>query len=256
MKLDFYYFSYQCPLADNMIQLLEAYRDKIDISFHDISHDFELAQKMKLFYPTLTVLNGHKRYYSPLCKAFLEQAAAGVYPAEKPFLPALSRKTVTKNVQPLTPENIALACDCCGNKTESGCMKKKRFFMSQLTAREPQEIYGFIHTDEFGNLLGGAEYLPSMVIPYEIPRKEQTAFITCVYVSDSEFDYKTAPLKALEQYLSQRYTKLLAVTDVKGVFPNGDISFFIQNGYDDNGILYEDSAYCTLHLVSKELARL
>ena len=28
MVLDFYYFSYQCPLNDNMIRLLNEYRDK------------------------------------------------------------------------------------------------------------------------------------------------------------------------------------------------------------------------------------
>lgn len=248
MRLDFYYFSYQCPLNENMMELLAEYRNKIDIHFHDISRDFELAQKMDIFYPTLIMLNGHKRYYSPIGKDFLEQAAAGIYPAEKPFLPMLSRKTVTKYVRPLVSESIALACNCCGNQTESNYAKKKAF----LTSYE-QEIYGFLHTDERGNLIGGVEYLPSMAIPYAIPRHEKTAFLTCVYMSDSEFDYKTAPLKALERYLSQRYTELLAISDADGVFPNGDLRFFTQNGYEDKGVVFEDPDYCSLHLVSKKL---
>ena len=246
MRLDFYYFSYQCPLNENMIGLLEEFRDKIDICLHDISHNFELAEKMSIFYPTLIVLDKHKRYYSPLRKSFLEQVAAGIYPTEKPFMPPLSGKVVTKNVQPLVLENIALACDCCGDKTEGNCIKKKEFLASFK-----QKVYGFIHVDEFGKLIGGAEYLPSAAIPYAIPRNEKTAFITCVYMSDSESDYKTAPLKALESYLSQFYTELLAVTDVNGIFPNGDIGFFIKNGYEDRGIVFEDSNYCSLHLVSK-----
>ncbi len=45
MRLDFYYFSYQCPLNENMMGLLEEYRDKIDICLYDISHNFELAEK-------------------------------------------------------------------------------------------------------------------------------------------------------------------------------------------------------------------
>lgn len=249
MRLDFYYFSYQCPLNESMIRLLEEYRDKIDIYFHDISRNFELAQKMNMFYPTLIMLDEHKRYYSPLRKDFLEQAAVGIYPVEKPFLPSLSRKTVTKYLQPLVPENVTLACDCCGSKTEGNCLKKKQFLASCN-----QEIYGFIHIDEFGNLIGGAEYLPSVIIPYAIPHNEKTAFITCVYMSDPEFDYKSAPLKTLESYLSQQYTELLAVTDVNGVFPNGDISFFTQNGYDDKGVVFEDPDYCSLHLVSKRLS--
>ena len=32
MVLDFYYFSYQCLLNDNMIRQLNEYRDKIDIN--------------------------------------------------------------------------------------------------------------------------------------------------------------------------------------------------------------------------------
>lgn len=248
MRLDFYYFSYQCPLNENMIRLLEEYRDKIDICLHDVSHDFELAQNMSMFYPTLIVLDEHKRYYSPLRRSFLEQVAAGTYPAEKPFLPPLSGKAVIKRVQPLVPENIALACDCCGDRTESNCIRKKEFLASF-----DQKVYGYIHVDESGKLIGGAEYLPSVVIPYAIPRNEKTAFITCVYMSDSEFDYKTAPLKALESYLSQFYRELLAITDVNGIFPNGDIGFFIQNGYCDRGVVFRDPDYCSLHLVSKKL---
>lgn len=113
--------------------------------------------------------------------------------------------------------------------------------------------HGFLHTDERGNLLGGAEYLPSMLVPYDIPHSEDAAFITCVYLSDAEYDYKSAPIKALEQYLRKTYARVFAVTDEKGVFPNGDLAFFTRNGYRDNGVIFEDQAYCKLHLVSKDL---
>ena len=73
MVLDFYYFSYQCPLNDNMIRLLNEYRDKIDINLYDISNNHLLAGEMKMFFPTLIVLDKKKRYYSPLRKSFLEQ---------------------------------------------------------------------------------------------------------------------------------------------------------------------------------------
>lgn len=45
MVLDFYYFSYQCPLNDNMIRLLNEYRDKIDINLYDISNNHLLQGK-------------------------------------------------------------------------------------------------------------------------------------------------------------------------------------------------------------------
>ena len=49
MTLEFYYFSYQCPLNDNMIQLLNDYSDKIDIALYDISDNSLLAKKMNIF---------------------------------------------------------------------------------------------------------------------------------------------------------------------------------------------------------------
>ena len=51
MVLDFYYFSYQCLLNDNMIRLLNEYRDKIDINLYDISNNHLLAGEMKMFFP-------------------------------------------------------------------------------------------------------------------------------------------------------------------------------------------------------------
>ena len=55
MVLDFYYFSYQCPLNDNMIRLLNEYRDKIDINLYDISNNHLLAGEMKMFFPTCMI---------------------------------------------------------------------------------------------------------------------------------------------------------------------------------------------------------
>lgn len=248
MKLDFYYYSYQCPLNDNMLWLLDAYKDKLDIRYHDIANDFDSAKKWKIFFPTLTVLDDQKRYYSPICKTFLERAASGEYPEEKPFLPVLSDKVITKHIEPLTVNNIELACSCCGNKTQGNCCKKARFLMTHMAAP-----YGFIHKNEDGRLIGGAEYLPSAIVPYDIPHDRETAFITCVYLSDSEYDYKSAPLRALERCLRGQYTRVIAVTDENGVFPNGDLRFFMRNGYKDEGIIFEDAGYCSLHLVSKQL---
>ena len=111
MKIDFYYYSIQCPLNETMMQLLDKYKDKLEIHFHDISQESALAKELGMFYPTLTILNGQRRYYSPLRSSFLEQAALGIYPDERPYLPKLSSNAVTKQVVPLTNENIRLACD-------------------------------------------------------------------------------------------------------------------------------------------------
>lgn len=248
MKIDFYYFSHQCPLNHEMLQLLNGYRDRMEIHIHDISQDRETARRMHLFFPTLTLLDGKRRYYAPLNQAFLDQAARETYPHEAPYLPALSQVPVRKTVLPIRLDNLETACGCCGRKTAGGCAKKGEFLG---TFR--QRIYGFMHLDENGTLLGGAEYLPAELVPYPIPHDGDTAFITCVYMSDPAVDYKSAPLNALENHLKGQYAKVIAISDEAGVFPNGNLEFFIRNGYKNEGILFEDPNYCRLHLVSKAL---
>lgn len=248
MTLDFYYFSYQCPLNDNMVRLLDAYRDRLEIHLHDVSGDRATAERQKLFFPTLTVLNGEKRYYAPLSRSFLEQAAAGRYPKETPYRPALSDRAAEDTILPLTLDTVHMACACCGSRTAENCRKKKEFLR-----RLPQNIYGFLHTNRSGGLLGGAEFLPSEAVPYPVPHDAATAFLTCLYLSDPEYDYKSAPLSALEAYLKHRYARLIAISDETGVFPNGDLPFFLRNGYRDEGVVFEDPHYCRLHLVSKDL---
>lgn len=248
MTLDFYYFSYQCPLNDNMIQLLNEYRDKIEINLYDISNDRLLAREMSIFFPTLIVLDKEKRYYSPLRKNFLDQVINGIYPEEKPFLPTISQTFTREVIEPLYIDKLEIACDCCGDKTRENC-EKKTDFLKQYNL----DIYGFIHRNMNGELVGGVEYLPANVIPYDIPHDNDTAFLTCAYMTDSIYDYKSAPLMELERYLSCEYKKLIAISDEKGVFPNGDLRFFINNGFEDEGIIFEDENYCRLHIVTKNL---
>ena len=90
-------FSYQCPLNDGMLGLLEGYSDRLEINTHYISGDFQTAKEMDVFFPTLTVLDGRKRYYSPFGRAFLELAAAGEYPMKRPYLPEIS-ETEAENI--------------------------------------------------------------------------------------------------------------------------------------------------------------
>ena len=69
------------------------------------------------------------------------------------------------------------------------------------------EVIGFMNVD--GNsVLGGAEFYPSLYVPYDIPKAEDIAFITCGYLSDEDYDYKSALLKALE---TVSYTHLFKV---------------------------------------------
>lgn len=72
MKLDFYYWSYQCPLNNEMLKLLEEYKGSLDINIYDISEKQILAKEQHMFFPTLIVVNGTNRYFSPLKRQFLD----------------------------------------------------------------------------------------------------------------------------------------------------------------------------------------
>ena len=42
---------------------------------------------------------------------------------------------------------------------------------------------------------------------------------------------KVLPLWNWKKYLAGEYKRILAISDEKGVFPNGDLDFFISNGF-------------------------
>jgi hypothetical protein len=230
-----------------MLELLEQYKGHMNIKLHDITHAENTAKAENIFFPTLTVLDKQYRYFHPLTRPFLEQVKAGLVPAEKPYLPHLGVDIYQGDIVPITWYNCILAGSCTG-RVNNPCTQDKSIFLAQ----EGLDIYGFMNI-ESNRLLGGAEYMPSKQVPYPIPKDEHTAFITCVYVSDSEFDYKTPALKALEAYLKKKYTKVLGISDEQGVFPNGNLDFFLRNGYADEGVISEEKDYCRLHLVSKRL---
>lgn len=247
MKLDFYYWASLCPLNDEMLALLAEYRDRLEVVCHDISAAPALAKEQRMFYPTLTVAEGGRRFFSPLSRGLLDGLCRGTIPRERPYRPVLGSRERGGTIVPLTAENCRLAGQCTGRPCSGGCENKAAFFRAQGLS-----VFGFLNL-EGERLLGGAEYVPSLLVPYDIPKDDRTAFLTCVYLSDSEFDYKSPPLGALEEYLSQSYDRIFAVSDEKGVFPNGDLPFFLRNGYTDEGILAHEPGYCTLHLMRKSL---
>ncbi|WP_304017254.1 hypothetical protein [Fenollaria timonensis] len=246
MKIDFYYWGNICPISTEIINLMSEYEEKIDIYLHDISNDRESCKINNIFFPFLTVLNDINRYYSPISRKFMEEIAVGIIPKEKPFIPKLGTKIISETIKPIRKDNYKFASKCTSRKNCLGCASKIEMYNSMN-----EEIYGFINVLE-NKLLGGAEYVPSKYVPYDIPKNDDIAFITCVYLSNKEYDYKSAPLIALENYLRSNYKKVLVISDELGVFPNGNLDFFMKNNYIDEGIIFEDS-YCKLHLMSKLL---
>lgn len=248
MKLDFYYWSYQCPLNHEMLKLLDEYKHSLKICTHDISMNQQLAKEMCLFFPTLIIVNDTYRYFSPLKRQFLNQLVLGVLPEEEPYIPLISSQEAFGRIIPLTNINCSISSQCTG-----GCgidsSKRKTIFLNQ----HKQDVYGFLNVDNENRLLGGVEYLPTMLVPYDIPKHKESAFITCIYNCDNTYDYKSKPLQELENYLCKEYKDIYVISDEESTFPNGNLEFFICNGYKDLGMVSEEKNYCKLHLLRKVL---
>ncbi|MCH4238881.1 MAG: hypothetical protein LKF71_01205 [Oscillospiraceae bacterium] len=250
MQLDFYFWSYQCPLNGETLRLLQEYRDRLQITLHDISDDAQTAREQRMFFPTLTVVNGTHRFFSPLHRSFLETLCGGTVPEESPYRPPLGTRPLTGTVVPLTEENFALSGGCTGCNCAQSCSKKLAFLKEQGLS-----TFGFLNLGSQNKLLGGAECLPSSAVPYAVPKDKETAFVTCVYLSRPDYDTKRAPLQALEKHLAGRYHTVEVLSDETGIFPNGDLRFFTQQGYQDAGILSQKPSYCTIHLLTKNIEK-
>lgn len=153
-----------------------------------------------------------------------------------------------KSIIPLTNRNCHIASQCSGG-CNADSSKRKASFLQQ----SKQEIYGFLNIDKDNHLLGGVEYIPTMLVPYDIPKNKDSAFITCIYNCDNTYDYKSKPLQELENYLCKEYKDIYVISDEDSTFPNGNLEFFIRNGYKDLGVVSEEINYCKLHLLRKVL---
>lgn len=246
MKIDFFYWGSMCPISDEIIQTLKKYDHAFDIFFHDFTEAPALAKKEKIFFPFLTVVNEKRRFYSPVSEKFLQSLLSGEMPTETPYKPALGATEKKADIRQITEKNYNLAAQCTGRKHCLGCERKAKMFSYGADG-----LIGFLNADG-EHLLGGVECCPSLRVPYDIPKDKGTAFLTCLYLSDGQFDYKTAPLRALEQHLAGQYRRLAVISDEDGIFPNGNLAFFERVGYQDRGVVFEDE-YCRLHFLSKEL---
>lgn len=246
-RLDFYYWGAMCPLNMELLALLDEYRDRMKITCRDISGAPAQAKELRMYYPTLTVVDGDIRYYSPLNAALLDRLCRGEHPRETPYAPELGTVERIGEIVPLTAGSRYLAGQCTGRTCLCGCDRK-----AGALAAQGLSVSGFLNV-EGERLLGGAEFMPSELVPYDIPKDPRTAFLTCIYLSDGKYDVKSPPLRALEQYLSGQYREVLVISDERGVFPNGDMDFFTRNGYADRGVVAHEPGYCTLHLMEKRL---
>lgn len=248
MKIDFYYWGYQCPINFEILELLDEYKDRFNIKTYNIEDDYDLAKSQRIFFPFLTVIDEKERFKAPINRSFLNKLLSGEKCVEKPYIIDFGTEKYKGDIIPLTKDNISLTSKKC-TLTDScdSCIKKAKFLSKYC-----DDIFGYLNV-EGDKILGGVEYIPTSYVPYDMPKSKDYAFLTCLYHSSTEYDYKHYPLEKLEKYLKNKYTKIYAVTDEIGTFPNGNLQWFLEHGYTDDGIISEEKGYCKLHLVSKNI---
>ncbi|MDD6796000.1 MAG: hypothetical protein PUE01_11430 [Clostridiaceae bacterium] len=250
MQIDFYYFGYSCPINLETIQLLNSLdSSKFEVSTINIDDNLEIARSLNIYSPFLTIFDKKLRWHGPLTSKIINDIYNNKISEDKPFILNQSKIKFKGEIIQLNTSNIYLIKDgCTMTDCKNSCIKKAKFMINKSDTK----VLGFLNLKD-GQVVGGAEYLPSLAVPYAIPQNKDTALITCLYHSSDKFDYKYYPLKALENHLASKYKKIIAITDELGTYPNGTLRQFLSYGYKDEGILYQDGNYATLHLVSKIL---
>ncbi len=56
-QIDFYHWDNICPISNEIISLLEKYKENFEIQIYDITHNFKKAREQDMYYPFLTVVN-------------------------------------------------------------------------------------------------------------------------------------------------------------------------------------------------------
>lgn len=256
LKIDFYYWGEQCPHNYiNKNKLNSLIDDKhYSINFYDISTNFNLAEELNIYSPNLLVFNNQFRWNGPISRKTIELFEQGSIPQRDPYIVEVSNNIITGTLKPLTEETVLDTYKPCAPTSGEKCFFAKSNWIKEIKNKFNLDCLGYLHYFN-GECVGGAEFVPSVIVPYKIPKGDDIAFLTCVFVSDQNVDYKSYPLEKLENKLYEMgYKELLAVSSEKVVFPNGPLEWFKKHDYIDLGqIYYERNDYARMHLVKKKL---
>lgn len=254
-KIDFYYWDFQCPYNGMIIDLLKKIdKESNEICLIDVSHSFEAAKRMHMYSPTLLAFDDKYRWNGPITMKIIKEISEKNYPEKRPYSVKMAKQIYRGRIYNLTEDNAGDICTCCSpDESDTYCKLKGKWIEGIMKEFKLPNV-GVLHYKD-DKCIGGAEFVPSVKVPYDVPKGSDIAFLTCSYLSGGEYDYKSYPLEILESELhTMGYKKLEAVTSLNVVFPNGPLSWFIERGYKDLGLLYyEKGDFAEMHLVQKAL---
>ena len=253
MQIDFYHWGCQCPYNEENLLVLHEASKMHAVRTHDVADRPELTHRVHMYSPNLTVFDGELRWNGPLSAALIEKAATSTI-GMAPFSFEQGIKPCRGELVALTGESAQLAAACCAPRGQACLCDGKAAWVQGMLERFGLPHAGFLHRVD-GRCVGGAEFVPSVAVPYPIPKAADTAFLTCSYSSAPVWDYKSYPLETLERELpALGFRSISTVASEEVFFPNGTLQWFLHRGYRDMGLLYrEPENHASMHLVVKEL---
>ena len=256
INADFYYWGDQCPHSHILKRQLSLWLDDspFTVNYYDISSNLQLAEDLNIYSPNLLIFNGKIRWNGPISRETLRVIAQGEMPQKEPYKVDISDNIVTGSLIKLTEETVFDTYKSCASQYNKECCNSKAEWIKKIRKEYELPCLGLLHFIN-GECVGGAEFVPSEIVPYSIPREKTKAFLTCAYLSDENADYKNYPLRKLEEILAEiGYKELIAIASEEVVFPNGPLEWFLNQDYEDLGELYYEKIDCArMHLIRKSL---
>lgn len=255
-RIDFYYWGDQCPHNGKMRKLLNMLSkdERYEISMFDISNNFHIAREINIFSPTLLVIDNSLRLHGPISKERIEQIGLGDVPIAKQYKVNIGTNVIKAELKDNTEASIFDTCELCASSSEDVHCSDKGKWIENIRSKFNLPHLGKLHYLN-NNCVGGAEYVPSIIVPYPIPRADDIAFLTCSFGSSEDADYKSFPLQKLEEELPQLgYNTLITIASEESCFPNGPLEWFLDRNYIDLGELYYEKMHIAkMHLIKKTL---
>jgi len=256
MNLKFFYFGNQCPHNCYLLARIKtfAWRERVPLHLHDLLDDPRLAAEHRIFSPTMLLVNDKHRWHGPfsneMVQAMLDDDVEPVgYTVDQ------SENIVEGSLAPIDAESILTTGTTCAGADDEGLCRGKSEWVREVMSSHALKHLGYVHTRD-GKCVGGAEFLPSDVVPYPIPdKRSENVFLTCSYLSDEKNDFRTHPLKRLIADLkSWGYDTLSVAASKDVVFPNGPMRWFEKKGFADKGVLVtEDLHMAEIHYMQLHL---
>jgi len=246
MNLKFFYFGNQCPQNCYLLARIKtiAWQEHVPLHLFDLTEDPKPAEQYRIFSPNMLLVNDKYRVHGPFTKEKVNSLLdeEDVKPTE--YVVRQSSEVVRGELVPITPSSaLSTSAVCAGTEDEGLCRGKSEWVKDTMTKYNISHL-GYIHVID-GTCVGGAEFLPSTVVPYPVPDKRVTnAFLTCSYASDGKKDYRTHPLERLIKDLREwGYDTISVAASRDVVFPNGPVDWFLRKGFEDNGILIREELH-------------